>query len=147
MKKSYSFRVGFQDTDSTGRVYFPTYVRWFDMAFIEFLRDNGIVFDKQGRIVINGKALNKTFVIGEYGCRIEKPSAYDDTVKTVIDTTFVGGKWLKAEFRLENEAEETLARGYITYVFVDLENGKAAEMPHEVRGVFGAVLDNSRTKT
>ncbi|MCS7137959.1 MAG: acyl-CoA thioesterase [Candidatus Caldarchaeum sp.] len=134
--KAYIFRIGFQDTDATGRVYFPNYVKWFDMAFIEFLRERGLVFDKAGRLIVDGETCNQTFVIGEFGCRIEKPSGYDDSVTVVIDVAEVGNKTVKTNFSLLNERGETLARGYITYVLIGLDNEKAVEIPKRIREIF-----------
>ncbi|MDW8084543.1 MAG: thioesterase family protein [Candidatus Caldarchaeum sp.] len=134
--KAYIFRIGFQDTDATGRVYFPNYVKWFDIAFIEFLRERGLVFDKAGRLIVDGETQNQTFVIGEFGCRIEKPSGYDDSVTVVIDAAEVGNKTVKTDFSLLNEKGENLARGYITYVLISLDNGKAVEIPKRIREIF-----------
>lgn len=138
------FRVGFQDTDSTGRVYFPSYVRWFDIAFIEHLRSRGIVFDPQGRLKIGDKLLNSTLVIGEYHCRIEKPSGYDDEVEAEIASTESGNKSLKVFFNLRDPWGNLLAHGYITYVMVDLGTGRAVPLDEKL---LKTILDNSRAKT
>lgn len=142
-KTDYVFRVGFQDTDATGRVYFPSYVRWFDMAFIEYLRANGVVFDKLGRVVVDGKATNETFVIGEYKCRIERPSGYDDLVTVTIEFTEIRNKSIKVTFKLVDMKNEILATGYITYVYVDIEKGHGIELPQNIRKIF---LQNSSPK-
>ncbi len=131
------FRVGFQDTDSTSRIYFPTYVRWFDIAFIEFLRKNGVVFDRVGGLIVDGRPLNKTFVVGEYGCRVMKPSKYDDVVEVSVSIKELRNKVVTASFTLADAAcGEELANGYITYVFIDLENGRSTEMPNRLRQIF-----------
>ncbi len=131
------FRVGFQDTDSTSRIYFPVYVRWFDIAFIEFLRKNGVVFDRIGRLIVEGQHLNKTFVVGEYGCRIMKPSKYDDVVNVNVSIKELRNKVVTASFTLTDAANgEELATGSITYIFVDLESGRSTEMPSRLKQIF-----------
>ena len=138
------FRIGFQDTDSTGRVYFPTYVKWFDIAFIEHLRSHGVVFDKQGRLRMGDTLLNSTLVIGEYHCRIEKPSGYDDEVEAEIVSAEAGNKSLKVVFKLMNMQGELLAHGHITYIMVDIKTGKAVPL-HEI--ILRNILDISSAKT
>ncbi|MCS7137339.1 MAG: acyl-CoA thioesterase [Candidatus Caldarchaeum sp.] len=134
------FRVGFQDTDSTSRIYFPTYVKWFDMAFIEFLRRNGVVFDPQGKLVVDNKPLDRTLVIGEYGCRILKPSKYDDLLDVHTYVSEVREKVVKAEFYITSPPDDVeVSRGWITYVCVDTENGRSAEIPEKLRKVFESI--------
>ncbi|MEM2973572.1 MAG: thioesterase [Candidatus Caldarchaeum sp.] len=133
------FRVGFQDTDSTTRVYFPTYVKWFDMAFIEFLRKNGVVFDASGKIVSQNQVLEETLVIGEYGCRILKPSKYDDLVEVRVSIAEVRDKVVRAEFILTGlDAGEELSRGWITYVCVNTGSGRSSSIPNQLRRMFEA---------
>ncbi|MEM1943869.1 MAG: thioesterase family protein [Candidatus Caldarchaeum sp.] len=133
------FRVGFQDTDSTTRIYFPTYVRWFDMAFIEFLRKNGVVFDASGKIVFQNQVLDETLVIGEYGCRILKPSKYDDLLEVRVSITELRDKVVRADFTLTSvDTGGELSRGWITYVCVDTGSGRSSPFPNELRRMFEA---------
>ncbi|MEM2236828.1 MAG: hotdog domain-containing protein [Candidatus Caldarchaeum sp.] len=131
------FRVGFQDTDSTTRVYFPSYVRWFDIAFIEYLRRNGVVFDSTGCLVVKGQRLDRTLVIGEYGCRITKPSKYDDMIEAHVTIKELKDKVVTADFVLRDAGNgEQLATGWIKYVCVSLENGRSTELPRTLAEIF-----------
>ena len=136
------FRIGFQDTDSTTRVYFLTYVKWFDITFIEYLRKNNIVFDGSGGLRIDGKPTQHTLVVGEYGCRIVSPSAYDDVVEASLTAIHPRRRSLRAEFTLNDCGDgRLLATGWIGYVYVDMKAWKSAEMSADflsglgVRGV------------
>ncbi|MEM1946969.1 MAG: acyl-CoA thioesterase [Candidatus Caldarchaeum sp.] len=131
------FRIGFQDTDSTARVYFTSYVRWFDIAFIEYLRRNNVVFDSVGGLVQNGERLDKTLVIGEYGCRIMKPSKYDDLVEVHVNIRETTNKVVTVDFVLKDAGDgEELASGWIKYVCVSLENKRSAEFPKMLKEMF-----------
>jgi len=116
------------------------------MALIEFLRQNNIVFDQVGRLFMDGKTSNNSFVIGEYGCRIEKPSRYDELVEAFVESAEIRNKSVKVMFRLENTEHEVLAKGFITYVYIDTEQGRAEELPEIFRKIF-KTLNNSSPKT
>ncbi|GBC69160.1 Putative esterase [archaeon HR01] len=127
------FRVGFGDTDSTGRVYFPVYVRWIDEAFIEMLRLAGVTFKPDGGLRVDDETLGVTFVIGEYSCRIESPSTYDDQILVRVHVEEVRKKVLRVEALISTPAQDLiLAKGGITYVCVDMSSGKSAEIPDKI---------------
>jgi len=133
----HKFRVGFQDTDNTGRIYFPSYVRWFDIAFIELLRENDVVFNPVGNLIINGEKTGLSLVVGEYCCRISKPSKYDDVVTVYITVKEIRDKVVVSQCRLIDESNgDELANGWIAYVCVDLSNNRSATIPQKLREVF-----------
>lgn len=126
-------RVGFADTDCTGRVYFPAYVRWLDNTFIELLRKNDILFNPDGSLRVGDRDLGKTFVVGEYSCRIDAPSRYDDEVLVKVAIREVRSKVLVAEAVFSRPADgHILGRGTISYVCIDVSLGKSAEIPNEI---------------
>jgi acyl-CoA thioesterase FadM len=138
------FRIGFQDTDTTARVYFPTYVKWFDIAFIEYLRKNNIVFDGAGALRVDGKPTQHTLVVGEYGCRIASPSSYDDVVEACLTAVHARRRSLRAEFALNDSGDgRLLATGWIGYVYVDMKAWKSAELPAEFLSKLGVRGESS----
>ncbi|MEM1945131.1 MAG: acyl-CoA thioesterase [Nitrososphaerota archaeon] len=126
-------RVTFGDTDSTGRVYFPSYVRWLDNTFIEMLRKADIVFSPNGGLLVCGKTLGQTLVIGEYFCRIESPSTYDDEILIKVSIREVRPKVLVVDAVFTRSSDgHILGRGTISYVCVDISSGRSAEIPSEI---------------
>ena len=136
-------RVQFGDTDCTTRVYFPVYVKWIDNAIIEMLRKHGLTFDRNGILVYNGERLGITFVIGEYWCRMEKPSYYDDTMLLKVWVKEVRSKVSKYEGVFLNPEDNTiLARGGLTYVCIDINTSKSTEIPDNIKKILESeVLD------
>lgn len=134
MKETLSYvRVGFGDTDCTGRVYFPVYIKWIDEAFIEMLRVNSITFKPDGGLRMDEKTLGVTFVIGEYSCRIEAPSTYDDRILVRVHVKEVRRRVLTVEGTILTPTQDLiLAKGSITYVCVDMVSGRSAEIPEEI---------------
>mgnify|MGYP001056364090 CR=1 FL=1 len=128
-----TLRIGFGDTDSTGRVYFPAYVRWIDNTMIELLRDVGVVFSPNGEVSIDGRATGLTLVIGEYRCRMDEPSTYDDEVIVRVTVKELRRRVIVVEgFIIRPEDGRILAHGNITYVCVNLSTSKSTEIPWEL---------------
>ncbi|KPV63370.1 MAG: acyl-CoA thioesterase YbgC [Candidatus Bathyarchaeota archaeon BA1] len=125
----FEFRVRFGDTDCTGRVYFPVYVRWIDDAITELLRGRGVSYDASGGLIIDDVKLDEIFVLGEYRCRIKKPSRLDDVIVVDIKMKEVRNKVVVFKGNLFNRITgDELASGQITYICVD-KSGKSTEIP------------------
>lgn len=130
----YHVRVKFSDTDTTGRVYFTSYVRWIDEAIIEFLRSRGITYRKPSVMLVKGKPVEDSFVIGEYHCRIEEPSAYDDELEVNVHPESIRERTVRfaASINLKGVEERVLATGWLTYVYVDNGTGKSKKIPADI---------------
>ena len=125
----FEFRVRFGDTDCTGRVYFLVYVRWISDAITELLRGHGISYDASGGLFFKEVKLDETFVLGEYRCKIEKPSSFDDVIVVDIRVKEVRNRVVVFEGNLSNGVTgDKLASGEITYVCVD-KSGKPTSIP------------------
>jgi len=126
------FRVRWGDTDCTGRVYFTVYVRWVDDAITEVLRGRGINYDSSGGLFLKGVKLDETFVIGEYKCRIEKPSQFDDVIVIDVRVKEIRNRVVVFEGNLfDGITGDKLASSEITYVCVD-KSGKSADIPERL---------------
>ncbi len=125
------FRVRFHDTDHSGRVYFANYVKWMDDEVVEFFRSKGIVFPDLQRTQVGSESIEGTFVIGEFTCRINAPSKFDDIVKVRSSIAEVKPKVLKFESEvLGANTGLRLARGSITYIWVRGE--RSAPIPEQI---------------
>jgi len=128
----FEFRVRWGDTDCTGRVYFTVYIRWIDDATTELLRGRGINYDSSGGLFLEGVKLNETFVIGEYKCRIEKPSRFDDVIVVDVGVKEIRNRVAVFEGNLfDGITGDKLASGEITYVCVD-KSGKSTDIPERL---------------
>lgn len=125
----FEFRVRFGDTDCTGRVYFPVYAKWIDDAIIELFKGREINFDSSDDLFFGTIKLDETLVIGEYRCRIEKPSHFDEVIIAHIRMKEVRNRVVVFEGNLSNSITgDKLAFGEIIYVCVD-KSGKSTDIP------------------
>lgn len=130
----YEVSVRFGDTDCTGRVYFATYIEWIDDAVIEYFRAHGITYTPRGVMRLKGKDWKDAFVIGEYRCRVHRPSAFDDKVAVQVKLQEGRSKTLTMQGEIYAVGDRTLlASGWITYVYVNRRKMKAQEIPERIR--------------
>ena len=126
------YRIKVSDTDTGGRVFFPSYIRLFNEAILHALRLRGITLHPAFTLTyVDKKPLEGHFVVGEYFCRIEAPSQYDDVVKIDAWVKKLGKHSITFEGRMQDEGGRvTLANMWITYVYV--HNDRAKEIPPEL---------------
>ena len=124
-------RVGFQDTDHSGRVYFLNYAKWMDIEIVEFFRYLGFNFRSNKETKLKSKIFQGTFVIGECCFRINVPSKFDDIVIAVSKVVEIKPKTVKIETEvIDKRRRIVLAVGTFTFIWVKGE--KSARIPVEV---------------
>ncbi|MEI7510328.1 MAG: thioesterase family protein, partial [Flavobacterium sp.] len=110
-------RVRYSETDQMGVVYHGSYVPYFEIGRVEWLRNKGVSYKK---LEESGFALPIVSMHINY----KKPARYDDVL--IINTRLINYTGVKIEFDCEirNESEELLTTAHFILVFVDLNNGK-----------------------
>jgi acyl-CoA thioester hydrolase len=108
-------RVRYAETDPWGIAHYSTYLVWFELARMEFLKELGYSFTKMGRDGVS-------FLMAEATCRYHAPARFDDliVVKTSIGEVRTRSFTFEYEVRRE-ETGELLATGRTVQVFTDLE--------------------------
>jgi acyl-CoA thioester hydrolase len=118
-------RVRYGETDQMGVVYHGSYVPYFEIGRVEWLRDKGVSYKK---LEESGIALPIVSMHLNY----KKPARYDDllTVTTILKK-YSG---VKIEFDCEicNENQELLTNAHFILVFVDTKNGKPIVPPRYI---------------
>jgi YbgC/YbaW family acyl-CoA thioester hydrolase len=134
--EGYRLRIHWDDTDTTRRVYLGKYIKWIDDACTEFLRERGMVFDPDGWLSLDGKSMSGSFVVGEYSCRIEHNSFYDDVLTVKISVQDKRPKVIVFRGDIVDDAGRLVAKGTLTYIFIKKWKGglKAIEMPPDLAG-------------
>jgi acyl-CoA thioester hydrolase len=129
---SIRYRIKVSDTDTGGRVFFPNYARLFNESILHAFRMRGITLHPTFSMTyVDNKPLEGHFVVGEYSCRIEAPSQYDDVVLVEVWVKKIGERSITFEGRMLDEGRGIiLAKGLITYVYV--HNDKSKEIPKEL---------------
>lgn len=122
-------RVRYSETDQMGVVYHGSYVPYFEIGRVEWLRDKGISYKE---LEESGIALPIVSMTINY----KKPARYDDLL-TVI-TTFKRQSSVKIEFDcvIRNEADELLTTAHFILVFVDVNLGKPISPPKHILELF-----------
>jgi len=127
------YRVSWDHTDCTTRIYFTVYMKWLDDAITEYFRCKGFTFDAVGKLFLNGERVVNSFAIGEYTCRINRPSKFDDMIRVRVKVKEMREKVLVFEGIFEDlESDVALGHGETTFICVD-DEGRSAKIPENVR--------------
>jgi len=115
-------RVRYSETDQMGVVYHGSYIPYFEIGRVEWLRDKGISYKSMEE---SGIALPIVSMHLNY----KKPARYDDQL--TINTKLRSHSGVKIEFDCEirNENEELLTTAHFILVFVDIKTGKPVPPP------------------
>lgn len=118
-------RVRYSETDQMGVVYHGSYVPYFEIGRVEWLRNKGISYKS---LEESGIALPIVSMHLNY----KKPARYDDLL--TLKTTFKSYRSVKIEFdcELRNEQNELLTTAQFILVFVDTKTGKPIVPPQYI---------------
>jgi len=119
-------RVRFVETDPWGIAHYSTYLVWFELARMEFLKELGYSFTEMGRDGVS-------FLIAEATCRYHAPARFDDLIVVKISVGEVRNRSFTFEYEvIKEETGELLATGRTVQVFTDLE-GEVRPVPDKFR--------------
>lgn len=124
-------RVRYGETDQMGVVYHGSYVPYFEIGRVEWLRNKGVSYKDMEQ---NGIALPIVSMHLNY----KKPARYDDVL--TISTKLKNHSGVKIEFDCEirNENEELLTTAHFILVFVDVKTGRPTQPPQYILDVIYA---------
>lgn len=122
-------RIRFVDTDASGRIHYSALFRHFEVAEEEFPRSLGFAYSgmQESGVV----SYPRVKVEAEYLAAL----VYDDPVAIEVRVERVGRSSYTLAFSVKKDGSEA-ARGRITVVCMDVESGRARELP----GVFAGAL-------
>lgn len=114
-----------------GVVYHGSYVPYFEIGRVEWLRNKGVSYKDMEQ---NGIALPIVSMHLNY----KKPARYDDVL--TISTKLKNHSGVKIEFDCEihNENEELLTTAHFILVFVDVKTGRPTQPPQYILDVIYA---------
>jgi acyl-CoA thioester hydrolase len=119
-------RVGFDETDAQGIVYYGRYMPYFDRARVEYLRHLGLLHRDPG---------GPEFVMRAQQVEYHAPATFDDELEVFVRVRGVGRTSVTWEFAAANVATgERLATATQTLVQVDLERRRPVEVGARIRG-------------
>ncbi|MBC7525190.1 MAG: acyl-CoA thioesterase [Flavobacterium sp.] len=110
-------RVRYSETDQMGVVYHGSYIPYFEIGRVEWLRNKGISYKD---LEDDGIALPIVSMKLDY----KKPARYDDVLTITTKLAFYSGVKIEFDCEIHNENEELLTIAHFILVFVDVKNGK-----------------------
>lgn len=126
-------RVYIEDTDAGGIVYYANYLKFFERARSEWLRNIG--FDQQ---VLMRDAIR--FVVREVNVKYRQPALLDDEIIATVEVAALGKASMTLNQRIvrrsDNQSqlsfsEQMLAEGSVSIACID-ENGRPRVIPKDV---------------
>ena len=126
------FPVRFSDEDHARIVYFPRFFHFFHMAFEDFFGANGMPY----RDVLDGDKLGWPAVHAE--ADFEKPVRFGDRLKIEMSVTKIGGTSVSFAYHASC-AGESVAKGRVTVVCVDMDTLQKRDIPEKYRALFASI--------
>ena len=125
MEHEIQVRVRYSETDQMGVVYHGSYIPFFEMGRVEWLRNKGVSYKS---LEESGIALP----IVSMSINYKKPARYDDLL--TIKTRFKKYSSVKIEFECEifGEQNDVLTTAHFILVFVDMKTGRPMVPPREI---------------
>jgi acyl-CoA thioester hydrolase len=122
---SYLTRVGFDETDAQGIVYYGRYMPYFDRARVEYLRELGVLVREP---------YDPEFVMRSQHVEYHAPARFDDELEVFVRARRIGTTSLVWEFEAYNTSgDERLVSATQTVVSVDLAERRPVPVEWRVR--------------
>lgn len=138
MSFAITVRVYWEDTDAGGIVYYANYLRFFERARSDWLRQCGV---NQDALQSQGKGM---FVVHKAELSYHAPARLDDLLCVTAHNESIGGATLQISqqaWRLDaitGERADLLVSAKVKAAWVDTINLKPAKMPMHLRAALQA---------
>jgi len=129
----WTVRVYYEDTDSTGVVYYANYLRFFERARTEWLRALGF---EQTTLAAEQGVL---FVIAAVSVDYLRPSLFNDVLQVTVEADKVGAGYLALAQRILRDGE-VLTAAKIKVACVGARNLRPVRIPRVVIDSMGKTL-------
>lgn len=122
-------RVRWSDVDDAGILYFGNYIRFYEIAETEWLRQHNMAYRAEVFEQWSAYPVRRVF-----HCEYEKPAYLDDLLRIEIWTEKIGNSSYTIGFAMyRDHTDELLTTGYCTMVTVDIQTRKPIPIPPELR--------------
>jgi len=118
-------RVRYGETDQMGVVYHGSYVPYFEIGRVEWLRNKGVSYKTMEE---SGIALPIVSMHLNY----KKPARYDDLLTIHTKLKKYSGVKIEFDCEIRNENQELLTTAHFILVFIDLKTGKPTQPPEYI---------------
>jgi len=124
-------RVAFADTDAMGIVHHANYLRYFEVARVEWLREKGLDYK-----VWQSRGQHLPLI--ESQCRYKKPARFDDVLEVSVIPK-IDGVRIILDYEIHNhETKDLIATGFTKHVCVD-DNMKVLALPKDMLSMIAKI--------
>lgn len=115
--KEYEHRVQYYETDQMGIVHHSNYIRWFESARLDFMKQIGIPYRKMEEMGIISPVLSVE-------CKYKEMVYFDDVVHIKADLVKYNGIKMEIKYTVVNEADGKICtEGSSSHCFLDKKGG------------------------
>lgn len=125
LTETVNIRVRYSETDQMGVVYHGSYVPYFEVGRVEWLRSKRLSYMKLEESGIGLPLVNINITY-------KKPARYDDLLEIKTSFVFLEGVKLKFFSEIFNEDKQLLTTAEVMLVFVDLKTGRPCQPPENI---------------
>jgi acyl-CoA thioester hydrolase len=132
MRRVGELRVRYGDTDAMGVVYYANYLRYFEVARVEYLRELGHDnrANEEGGVVV---------AVTETTCRYHAPARFDDLLGLHCRIVNPRGAALTFEYEIRREPDGTLlSSGHTAHACLSKPALRPVRIPPELRAAIEA---------
>lgn len=125
LENTMTFRVRYAETDQMGIVHHANYPVYYEMGRTEMFREIGLPYDEMERRGIMLPLVN-------LHCDYKKPAYYDQELTLTTMVKEMPSTRIRFDYRLTNQAGETINEGYTTLVFMDSQKRRPVRIPTDL---------------
>jgi len=138
--ESYTFstelRVRFADTDAQGVAHNASYLVWFEVARVEYLREYA-----GGYQALRDRGIEA--LVLESHCRYVVPARFDDLLRVHTRCVDVRGARFRYEYAIVRDDGTLIADGYTSHACVDASTFTPTRLPAWLRDAIASVESSS----
>jgi acyl-CoA thioester hydrolase len=132
MRRVGELRVRYGDTDAMGVVYYANYLRYFEAARVEYLRELG--HDYRGI-----EASGVVVAVTEAVCRYHAPARFDDALGLHCRIVNLRGASLRFEYEIRRQPDGALlSSGYTDHACLSKPSLRPTRVPPDLRAAIAA---------
>ena len=129
-------RVRFADTDAQGIAHNASYLVWFEVARVEYLREHAGGYQSLRDLGIEALVL-------ESHCRYVVPARFDDVLRVHTRCVDVRGARFRYEYAIVRDDGVLMADGYTSHACVDASTFAPTRVPEWLRDAIASVESSS----
>lgn len=111
---AYTRRVQYYETDKMGIVHHSNYIRWFEEARTEYMREKGINYNS---LELNEGIMMPVIAVD---CKYKQGAVYGELVDIETSITYFNGVKLIFSYSVYNRDKALLVSGSSAHCFVDM---------------------------